>query len=383
MATNLSEQKIHDGFRTFRTNGGAYGGELIDHPNNVVSSLRDAGLDWKVLLAPLLMDMSVEHKILVDEETNKHNRLNYEKILPEKENAWEDDPEHEPNIPVPGYYATYRDDTKSPLGVVKGRYIPVQNMDSFSWLQNAICDDVRVETAGVIRGGKKTFVVLDFGAFYVEGDEIRKHLVVMNSHDGTTNLVFQLVPFCVNTQTMLGWSDSEQKDSSYRIRHTANSRLELKEIRRILEITAFGFSRMESILISLANTSLSEKAVAKILDFTLGVTSADRLTESMRESTKISPRWINTISTIEGILEHGPDKDKSPTLYKLFKATCSYYDFFRIARGEDNDESVKFESKICGHDAKNKIEVLDKYCVLLQDMKAVKGDESKWMRDIP
>ena len=66
-------------------------------------------------------------------------------------------------IEVPGYNVTLRSDTNAVLGMVRGRYTPLQNRDAFAILQPLIDNGHAMwETGGALRGGQDVWGLVKF-----------------------------------------------------------------------------------------------------------------------------------------------------------------------------------------------------------------------------
>ena len=118
-------------------------------------------------------------------------------------------------------YGIYRTDNNYPLGIVKGRYTPVQNTDAFRFFDNAIGKDKALwQTAGCFDGGKRIFVSAKLPNFItINGDPIENYLVFINSHDGSSGIKILFTPIriiCENVMT-LAW---RMKTNYISFRHT-------------------------------------------------------------------------------------------------------------------------------------------------------------------
>lgn len=105
---------------------------------------------------------------------------------------------------VPNGYATYRMDNGYPLGIVKERYTPVQNVDAFKFFDDAIGKNAAIwQTAGLFGGGQRIFVSAKLpDTISVKGDPVDSYLVFTNSHDGSTGVKILFTPIrvvCENT----------------------------------------------------------------------------------------------------------------------------------------------------------------------------------------
>ncbi|MEU6260173.1 DUF932 domain-containing protein [Streptomyces griseorubiginosus] len=139
-------------------------------------------------------------------------------------------------------YVTVRTDSGDALGTVGGRYEVFQNRRVFQFLQDLVQRyDAIWESAGALRGGRKTFVtmriprsvVIDRGGL---DDEITLYLAAINSHDGTSQAESVVTPWriaCGNTERFA------TRDAVHRwgIRHTKGGLSSLEEARRTLGLT--------------------------------------------------------------------------------------------------------------------------------------------------
>ncbi|MEU7477051.1 DUF932 domain-containing protein [Lentzea sp. NPDC042327] len=89
--------------------------------------------------------------------------------------------------------------------------------------------------AGAIKNGKQTFVTIELpGVMHVDGvDALQLHLVVFNSHDGSTAFRVMIVPFRPFCANQLDVAIKDQV-SMVSIRHTSKSAINVEEIRKKL-----------------------------------------------------------------------------------------------------------------------------------------------------
>lgn len=125
--------------------------------------------------------------------------------------------------PINGVYANIRTDTQDVLGIVRDRYRIVQNIDSFSFVDNIINNskgiECRYETAGSLFNGKRIFMLVRLPDINLVGDAVENYLFFSNSHDGSTGLMAGITNIrvvCNNTLQMA------EKGASrlWKIRHT-------------------------------------------------------------------------------------------------------------------------------------------------------------------
>ena len=120
----------------------------ISNFERVADALKYAGLDWEVAKEPLFF------------RTGKKSLSS-----------------------IPGHFAVVRRDTHRAFGTVKGRYLPVQNSETFGWVDNLLKVPAAtpvLDRAGSIGGGRIVWMMLDSmaGGFTLK-------TLVSNGHGGS------------------------------------------------------------------------------------------------------------------------------------------------------------------------------------------------------
>ncbi|MEU5698645.1 DUF932 domain-containing protein [Streptomyces aurantiacus] len=220
------------------------------------------------------------------------------------------------------HYVTLRTDTGNALGTVGDRYKVFQNRRVFEFLQDLVeRDDALWESAGALRGGRKTFVtmqiphsiVIDRGGL---DDEIALYLAAINSHDGTSSAESVVTPWrieCGNTERFA------TRDAVHRwgIRHTKGGLSALEEARRTLGLTldyAKAFEREEN---QLVRTDLLIDDFHKLID---GVWTVDE-DATDRQKTFAQQRH----DELEGMFHDGARK-LGRTAYAAERTITDYLD---------------------------------------------------------
>jgi phage/plasmid-like protein (TIGR03299 family) len=152
-------------------------------------------------------------------------------------------------IPVNGKVAVVRDDTRDVLGVVGGRYQPIQNRECFSFLDAVVADGgLRYHTAGALRKGEVVWMLAKLpGIIRVRfsQDVSEKYLLLTNSHDGSSSLrVFftAIRVVCANTLSM---ANREGDGEGLSIRHQGNLVTKIRQAREVLGIAHRFFDDLE------------------------------------------------------------------------------------------------------------------------------------------
>ncbi|MHB1050653.1 MAG: DUF932 domain-containing protein [Bacteroidota bacterium] len=151
---------------------------------------------------------------------------------------------------VPNAFATVRTDTHQVLGVVGGRYEPVQNKDAFNFFDPLVDRDEAIyHTAGVLGRGEKIWLLAKLPDFIKVGkrnDPVEKFVLLYNSHDGSSHIRVKMTPIrvvCNNTLTAaLSGTDAE-----VRIKHTQSAQEKLQEAHQILGLTNSLYQQLDYI----------------------------------------------------------------------------------------------------------------------------------------
>lgn len=171
----------------------------------------------------------------------------------------------------PGQLHTVRNDTGAPLGVVGENYQVIQNRGAFEFLQELVNDhDVRWESAGALRDGKKTFVSLRLPnnvKVDAEGinDEILPFVVATNSHDGSSSFQVAVTPWrpvCGNTERFA----LRDAVTRWSVRHTRNATDKIREARRTLGLSVRYFDQWASEETALARTDMAVDEFTQLVD---------------------------------------------------------------------------------------------------------------------
>lgn len=204
-----------------------------------------AGLDWTVSLHNLLAAYPVPTTTSVG--TITHNRM----------------------IDVPKRKAVIKTvptgETTS-LGVVSDSYKIIQNQEIFSVLDNLIdSNELRYTAAGEINGGTNVWMLMALPmSVNVANDPHSAFLIATTGHNGSQS--FTLRPlvqrmYCtnqINISMFNGAAAKRQKAYTYRLKHTKYAKLNLSEIREIIQLCYDGIETYQN-----ASSYLLDKEVAR------------------------------------------------------------------------------------------------------------------------
>lgn len=167
-------------------------GTVIQEACNSEEALRLAGLDWEVRQEPILYK---------DQATG-----------------------HQFNI---------RSSDDTVLGIVGGRYKPVQNAEAFAFTDELIGGDVRYETAGSLSNGKRVWMLAKMPDTKIFDDVVEPYLCLTNGHDGFSSMKVCMTPVRVVCQNTLNMALNTAK-RTWNVRHSGNIESKLAEAQHTL-----------------------------------------------------------------------------------------------------------------------------------------------------
>ena len=269
---------------------GRIGKVFSDRPRTAEEAVVEAGLDWDVELRGLAF---------------KNQNDNYSVVK--------------------GVYATVRTDTDKPLGVVKSRYVPVNNRTAFQFADNLVDGaGAAFESGWEMNGGKFVGLTMRLPDTITIGgeDSFGKYLMLKTTHDGSGSIqlgVQMMRMACFNQFDMR----LRQAKHRWQIRHTSKASHQLAQAREALEIAFVYSSEFELELERLMNSELPNSGrVASVVDEVL---EANRIGERARE---------RDVFGILGNLEFSttiPDEHRN-NAYGLLNATTEYYEHMKTYR---------------------------------------------------
>lgn len=267
---------------------------------------------------------------------------------------------------LPNTYATYRTDMDVPLGLVKQKYEVVQNMDAFTFFDDAIGENKAIWTrAGYFGLGHKIFLTAKLPIeTTINGDKIDNYLVFSNSHDGTSSVDILFSPIRVICTNMLN-SAFDSSSSHIRLKHTKNVNERIQEGSRILRIACEHAKTAEQLYQSLTTIKMNDDAVMQYIAklvltdteqntlFELAGRQTDELYRIYRrlfavdfltmERAKISTRKANQLKQIfEYYLDGIGQQNITGTAWGAYNAITGFYSNVANLEGEKRMDSLLY-----------------------------------------
>lgn len=166
---------------------------------------------------------------------------------------------------IPGYKANIRSTDDSVLGIVSEKYKVVQNEEAFQFTDDLLGAGVTYETAGVLQGGRKVWMLARMPQRYIiSGDEIAPYLVVMNSHDASSGIKVAMTPIRVVCQNTLNLALDRAK-RIWTTKHTENVMSRVHEAQETLGLAERYMRELGRGIDTLSKIKLPDKKVMELM----------------------------------------------------------------------------------------------------------------------
>jgi phage/plasmid-like protein (TIGR03299 family) len=169
------------------------------------------------------------------------------------------------SLEVSNWFATMRSDTNAVLGVVSGQYRVLQNVDAFSFMDEAIQEGAAMwETAGALNGGKRVWMLarIPKSVKAMKGDEVNPYALLCNGHDGglAVHIMATTVRVVCNNTLNLALSKAEGKELW--VRHSQSLKGKIELAKRHLGIIGMRAGEFEKQAQALARVSMKGTQVS-------------------------------------------------------------------------------------------------------------------------
>ena len=166
---------------------------------------------------------------------------------------------------IDNYKANVRSTDGKVLGVVTDSYRIIQNEDAFSFTDSLIGGDVRYETAGSLKEGRKIWLLAKMPVQKVVGDDVEPYLCFSNTHDGSGSIRVCMTPVRVVCNNTLNFA-LRTANRHWSTRHTGDLQAKMQEARMCLELAEQYMAGLAEYGDRLANIRITDEELDKILD---------------------------------------------------------------------------------------------------------------------
>jgi phage/plasmid-like protein (TIGR03299 family) len=237
--------------------------------------------------------------------------------------------------------ASVRQSDDKVLGVVGPRWTPLQNRDAFKVFEPLIdSGDMRLHTAGSLRGGERVWVLCQLGlenTEIVKNDEIAKFALLSNGHDGKLAVHFGFTPIrvvCANTESM---ARSSTASNLIRVRHHRFVKNNVEKLRDIMNLANQEFEATAEQYRFLASKQINATDLHKYVKIVLDV--------HQQEEDELSTRTKNIIGKVEEFFLLGKGNDLpgvNGTYWAAYNGVTEYLNYEKGRTSENRMDSLWF-----------------------------------------
>lgn len=319
--------------------------------------MEKANLAWTVEKCEMYANMPSNQSLIegVEDGTFIENTVNGQRMLRKCQNA----------------YGIYRTDLNIPLGLVKERYTPVQNLDAFKFFDNAIGKNEAIwQTAGSFGYGERIFVSAKLpDNILVNGDPVDNYLVFTNSHDGSSGVKILFTPIRVICQNTLNAAiRTAQNYVSFRHTQSVHKNIDIAHeilgiTRKQIEIVGEAYNAMSKIKVD------DKKAIELMANVIFTDAELMRLKETGHTPEQVAQRYhwaindaelstqkVNILCNMLNYYNIGPgQKEIMGTGWGVYGAITGYY-----SNIDNTDKEKRMDTLLYG-DRSRKIQQAGEY----------------------
>lgn len=261
---------------------------------------------------------------------------------------------------IEGQYATVRATDQKPLGIVGNRYEPIQNMEALHRLgiDTLMASGVAKGIGGGFWGDRVVSIISLGNGLEVAGDQIDRHLIVVNNHTGEFGMSVFISPFRPRCSNQLAMAMAK---ALWRllVKHTSSWIDRVEAGATLIKESNHTFTEWAGEANLLASKILSPVEVANLMDNSFGITQRVKaLPEGQKvpEFNRIRQEQAEVMSLLD-TPEVRPSKEEYlGSAWHYFNAISRYTDHNRVYKGATTDPTKAYHGIMfgAGQEIKNK-----------------------------
>jgi phage/plasmid-like protein (TIGR03299 family) len=231
------------------------------------------------------------------------------------------------------------DGTTVPLGIVGKNYQIMSEREAFAFAANIIdSGEVNLISAGLLDGGRRAFCTLRLPTEVKIGghDQVDMNVVVAFGHDGSLALTGVATPIRVVCQNTLSMA-LKQATVAYKLRHTANARLDVVEARRMLQLTYSYADEWTQAAEQMISTGLTELEFERFID---DLMAPKNLTIA---SAKSKANWETRRDQVMQLWRGDTNAGITGTVWGAFNTVTEWVDWQLPVKGADDPDLARLE----------------------------------------
>lgn len=179
------------------------------------------------------------------------------------------------------FFRRDQDGNYNELAVVGPRTTPLQNRNAFEFFKPFLeTKSAALHTAGALDEGRRVWVLAKLAlpnSKICNGDEIEKHVMLSNSHDGTLAVRVGFTPIRIVCANTLAMAHSSKASKLIRIRHSKHVSKNVEAVRDIMDLTNQEFDATDQQYQALANKGINQSDLNKYIKKTMKMKEKDEL----------------------------------------------------------------------------------------------------------
>ena len=269
-------------------------GTVVEEAPTPYQALHLAGINWNVIEAPLSATTFTTD---------------------------DDGMETPVRVQVPDRKCLLRDDTNEVLGIVSERYEVIQNREIADLIYEVATDDeITVESAGSLAGGKRIFFLCHLGTFGLDhgDDTVKQYALFRTGHDGKTEVSVRQTNVrvvCANTEAM-----ALSKDRGVGFRHRGDIRSNIVHMQAALGDIKAKAKQFELFAEEALKTSMPTASDY----FTNVYRTVHGKLPSRLDNPKAHARFVNTMAEWEGLRNHEWNAASAGTAWNAYNAVTQW-----------------------------------------------------------
>ncbi|WDF79034.1 DUF932 domain-containing protein [Mucilaginibacter sp. KACC 22773] len=326
MSHNINEANGKHSFFSVKEKAWHGLGQIVEQYPTSAEAIKYAGLDY-----------FVEKRPLFTYDTENHTG----------------DPDNDiliPEIEVPNYFATIRNDTEQVLGVVGKDYEVVQNVNAFEFFDAIVGggDGILYETAGALGKGERIFITAKLPGYIRVGrqDMIEQYLFLTTSHDGFGSITAAFTPIRIVCNNTLN-AAMRNHSNSIKIRHTASANDRLKQAHTLMGISGTMANELEDIFNHWSQVRITDMQVKKLIQVAMAPNKEVITNLELGLLDKLSTTYTNIVDSVYEYALGNPTQQMDTTAGTVFGAYNAITGYFQNVRKYGNEEA-KFKSIMDG-----------------------------------
>jgi len=240
---------------------------------------------------------------------------------------------------LPAFKLLRRSDTGHVFYVPKKTYQPIQNADTFKFLDGLVAaGGAKYVTAGALGDGERVWILAEIKNCDVRilktDDVVKPYLLAANSHDGTLSFWIMPTPIRVVCQNTFQLALSERLEKGFKILHRAGFEGRIRDAREALGIVVSYYDGLGETLNGLASRQIGVEALK---DYYTRLVPDNPEAESHSRTEKIR-------GTMERLFVEGRGQEiegVKGSWWAAVNGVTEYVDHERTVRGSDDENRTE------------------------------------------